>query len=291
MQTEGIALHGQGKIAMTVPIQSECPEMYREIYTLYRDYFDRAERKRRWRLKEDIPWQLANQSIPVAVADVVETFCRVEMYLPDYLSKLIPQVRATRGRAWFLANWGYEESKHSLALGDWLVHSGFRTEEQMDEMDREVFEQEWDLPYGNSRGMVCYTMFQELATWLNYKNLRCHVEGRDPALDRVLYYLSIDERAHYDFFRKLVELYLKYDREATLEQLRMVVNTFKMPALHMFADTRHRVQQIHDLNIFSEEIFMYQIYEPILEDIGVTKAELRRKQSPRATVVINSPSS
>ena len=275
---------------MSVEMQPDSPELLRETYLLYRDYFDRAEKKRRWRLREDIPWHQANQNIPAAVADVVETFCRVEMYLPDYLSKLIPQVRASRGRAWFLANWGYEESKHSLALGDWLLHSGFRSGEQMADMDTEVFEQEWDPPYGNARGMVCYTMFQELATWLHYKNMRTHVEGRDPALARVLYYLSIDERAHYDFFRKLVELYLKYDREATLEQMRIVVNTFKMPAIHMFADTRRRVQQIHDLNLFSEEIFIYQIFEPILQEIGVTKQELRRKTSPRATVVVSSPS-
>jgi hypothetical protein len=35
----------------------------------------------------------------------------------------MPQVRGSRGRAWFHANWGYEESKHSMALGDWLLRS------------------------------------------------------------------------------------------------------------------------------------------------------------------------
>src|SRR5262249_4047331 len=87
------------------------------LYKLYRDYFDRAEKKRRWSLKDDIPWGQCNPALDPAVADVVQTFCSVELYLPDYLGKLLPQVRAVRGRAWFLANWGYEESKHSLALG------------------------------------------------------------------------------------------------------------------------------------------------------------------------------
>ena len=62
-----------------------------------------------------------------ALADVVETFCAVELYLPDYLSKLIPQVRVNRGRAWMLANWGYEECKHSMVLEDWLLRSHQRT--------------------------------------------------------------------------------------------------------------------------------------------------------------------
>ena len=164
----------------------------------------------------------------------------VELYLPDYLGKLMPQVRANRGRAWMIANWGYEESKHSMALADWLLHSGQRTEEQMADMEGAVFANEWQLPHDNARAMVCYTMFQELATWLNYHNLRKMVDDRDLALDRVLQLLSIDERAHYDFFRKLVQVYLEYDRPGTLEQLRRVVNTFKMPAMHLFVDGTRR---------------------------------------------------
>ena len=48
--------------------------------------------------------------------------------------------------AWMLANWGYEESKHSMVLGDWLLRSGQRTEEQMIDMTNNVFKQEWELP-------------------------------------------------------------------------------------------------------------------------------------------------
>ena len=44
--------------------------------------------------------------------------------------------------------------------------------------------------------------------------------GGDPALDKLLTLVSIDERAHYEFFKDLVTLYLRYDRPGTLEQLR-----------------------------------------------------------------------
>jgi acyl-[acyl-carrier-protein] desaturase len=257
------------------------------LYKLYRDYFDRAEKKRRWSLKDDIPWGQCNPALDPAVADVVQTFCSVELYLPDYLGKLLPQVRAVRGRAWFLANWGYEESKHSLALGDWLLHSGHRTEEQMADMEDDVFSHEWDLPHDSALGMVCYTLFQEFATWLHYKNLQKVVRDRggDPALDRVLHLVSIDERAHYDFFRRLVQVYLEHDRPATLEQLRRVLNTFKMPAVHLFADSQRRMQAVKELRIFDEDIFIFQVYEPAIAALGVHKSELRRKTA-RETVVL-----
>ena len=150
-------------------------------YRLYRDFFDLAEKKRRWNLREDIPWDQVSHDMDPAIADVVESFCAVELYLPDYMAKNLPRMRDKRGRAWFYANWGYEESKHSLALGDWLLHSGSRTEEQLADLEREVFSHEWHLPTDNPLGMVMYGMIQELATWLNYRNLReCVVARGDP---------------------------------------------------------------------------------------------------------------
>src|SRR4029450_6176208 len=100
---------------------------------------------------------------------------------------MLPMVRATRGRAWFTCNWGYEESKHSLALGDWLLHSGHRSDEQMSDLENEGFKHEWHLPLDSDRGMVCYSMTQELATFLHYRNLRQIVGERgDPALYKLL---------------------------------------------------------------------------------------------------------
>ena len=258
-----------------------------EIYRVYRDYFDKAEKKRRWSLKEGIPWDQCNAALNPAVADVVESFCAVELYLPDYLSKLIPQVRANRGRAWMLANWGYEESKHSMALGDWLLRSGHRSEEQMADMEEEVFAHEWDLPHDNARAMICYTMVQELATWLHYQNLRAVVgEGGDPALYRVLTLIGIDERAHYDFFRRLVKIYLDFDRPGTLEELRRVVNGFRMPAVLVVANSRKRIEAVKALRIFDDDIYCYQVFEPVLAALGVTKAELRRRNSSREIVAM-----
>jgi acyl-[acyl-carrier-protein] desaturase len=271
--------------------QLDSPFIQAEVFRLYREYFNHAERKRRWSLEDGIPWDQCNRALDPAVAEVVQTFCSVELFLPDYLSKLLPQVRASRGRAWFLANWGYEESKHALALGDWLLRSGQRSDEQMADMESELFENEYMLPHDSALGMLCYTVFQELATWLHYKNLRGVLarSGGDPALDRVLLLLSIDERAHYDFFMRLTRLYLEIDRPATLDQLRRVVNTFQMPAVFMFADSRQRVEAVRSLRIFDEEIFLYQVVEPALAALGVQRSELRQRKSPRELVPVEAP--
>jgi acyl-[acyl-carrier-protein] desaturase len=274
-----------------VPMQPESPAILAKMWALYRDYFDRAEKKRRWNIRLDIPWDKCNPNLDPAIADVVQTFCAVELYLPDYLSKLLPQVRANHGRAWMLANWGYEESKHSMALADWLLHSGHRTEEQMADLDGILFSEEWELPHDNGRAMVCYTMVQELATWIHYKNLRAIVgEQNDPALCQALKLVAIDERAHADFFKKLVKIYLEYDRPGTLEQLRRVLNSFKMPATHLMADGRQREEAVRSLRIFDYDIYHYQVVEPLLTDLQVQRSELRRRASRKEVMLVGGKS-
>ena len=65
--------------------------------------------------------------------------------------------------------------------------------------------------------------------------------------------------------------------ERVLEALRQVVNNFKMPAIHMFAEGVKRKAAIHELNVFNEDTFVYEVYEPLIAKMGVTKAELRRR--------------
>jgi acyl-[acyl-carrier-protein] desaturase len=195
-------------------------------------------------------------------------------------------VRDIRGRAWFFANWGYEESKHSMVLEDWLLKSKSRTDEQMADLQADIVAHPWDVPYDNSRIMVCYTLVQELATWLHYVQLRKIIEreGRCPALHRILTLVSTDERAHFDFFRRMAAIYLDFDREGTLEALRIAVNSFAMPAIHMLTDSKVRIQAVKDMLIFNDQIYIEQVVGPVLEKLGLTKADLRRKSRREISV-------
>jgi acyl-[acyl-carrier-protein] desaturase len=262
------------------PIDSEGLE--ESYYRIYREFFDKAEKKRRWSLAEDIPWDKVNRSMDPAIADIVESFCAVELYLPDYIAKALPRFRNKRGRAWFHANWGYEESKHSMALGDWLLKSGLRTEEQMADLERTVFSHEWNLPHDSALGMVMYGMIQELATWLNYRNLRSKVdEIGDPALSTLLRFIYVDERAHHDFYRRITLLYLERDREGSVEELRRVISSFNMPALSLMADSRQRVEAIKAMKLFDVDIFYRDIVRPVLDMLGISWAEFRQRNPER----------
>jgi acyl-[acyl-carrier-protein] desaturase len=253
------------------------PIVREAISRMYREFFSKAERKRRWSLEFDIPWDQVNRSMKPAIADVVESFCAVELFLPDYLAKAIPLIRCNRGWAWFHANWGYEESKHSLALGDWLMRSGARTDEQMSDLEGEVAEHEWDLPHDSAQGMLAYAMVQELATFLHYRNLREQVAYHgDPALSRILQLIAIDERAHHSFYRQVIGLFLELDRPGTLRQLARVMGDFNMPAVHLLADSASRMARIKNLGVFDGHMYMREVYHPILERLGIKPHELRK---------------
>jgi acyl-[acyl-carrier-protein] desaturase len=258
---------------------SNLPALEQDLWQLYRDFFDQAERRRRWSVRDDIPWERCNPNLRPEVADVVESFCAVELFLPDYTSKILPLVRPSRGRTWFYANWGYEESKHSLALHDWLRLSKHRSDEQMGQLEQMVFEREWNLPHDSHLGMLVYAMVQELATWLNYRNLNRTLEeaGGDPALSKLLTYLAVDERAHFVFFRDCTARFLKHDRAGTIEQLRRVMNNFSMPAIHEFADSGRRIAGIKALNLFSEDLYYQEVYLPVLASLGVDRSEMRNR--------------
>ena len=253
------------------------PELNKHIWKLYREFFDMAERRRRWTIADDIPWDQCNPNTAPEIADIVETFCAVELFLPDYVGKALPMVRGHRGRAWFLANWGYEESKHSLVLQDWLVRGGHRTEHQIEEACNWAVFNEWNLPQTDIRGMSCYTMCQELATWLHYRNLRNIIGNTDPALNKILQLISIDERAHFDFYVKVMKLHLADDRAGTLVQLKEVLNGFAMPATHLMADSVQRQKRVRDLNIFNDDLFYSEVLMPIMNALDIDKSELRNR--------------
>ncbi len=246
------------------------------FYDLYLEYFHKAEAHRRWNLLNDIPWdQISRQPDPL-VTKVMEAYMAVELYLPDYTSKILHLIRKSRGRAWFQANWGYEESKHSLALEMWLVRSGARTDEDIRNFEEEILSREWMLPYETPLAMIVYTVFQEYATKLNYQGLRkVAEESKDPALDKVLALLARDEVGHFEFFKNGVLIHMDQDRDKVLETVNHVIKTFRMPAQDIIPDWDVRDQLIRDMNIFDDRIYVRDVVRPVLKALGINRDELR----------------
>ncbi len=241
---------------------------YRELVK----YLKLAEEKRRWNVFNDIAWHEANPKTDETLAHCVETFCAVEMYLPDFTSKMLHMIRRSRGRAWFHVNWGYEESKHSMTLEAWLLASGHRTEEQRQKFEKELLEAEWELPFDHPRQMVCYTMIQELATFWNYRNLeKMATQQKDWALVGALRLISVDERVHYNFFRNTVKEWMKHDEAGTVDDLKYVFEHFTMPGKTQIPRYDESAKILAKTGIYGPREYIKLVKNPILEDLHLSK--------------------
>jgi len=247
-----------------------------QFHNLYLEYFHKAEAHRRWNVLKDIPWDRTGAAPDPNVVRVVQAFMAVEMFLPDYTSKILHLVRSSRGRAWFQANWGYEESKHSLALEMWITRSGAQSEEQVHAFQDDILSREWNLPYDTPLEMIIYTTFQEFATGVNYRGLRRVAQSsQDEALDKVLTLLARDETGHFEFFKNGTKLFLERDRGAVLDALNKVIRTFQMPAKGLIPDFDSHDQLVRELGIFDDRIYLRDVVRPVLKALGVNPEELR----------------
>lgn len=244
---------------------------------LYREYFDRAEAKRRWNVDDSIPWdQVQYKSVDEDLVDILEAFYATEMYLPDYTSKLLRLNRADQGLAWFVTNWGYEESKHSMAIEQWLLRSGRRTAQQMDRFNAALLDAEWELPFSTSRQMLIYALFQELATQLNYLNLsKVTAPAGDKALQRILLLIAGDEGNHHRAFVECIKMHITWDREATLRDIAHVLSNFEMPAHDQIPGWNRRGKLIEERGIYNNKIFIKRVMMPGLERLGLDSKIMR----------------
>ena len=254
------------------------PGLEKAFFEKYKEFFDHAEEKRRWNLQQDIPWAEVKRGGEVGedLVSIVESFWAVEMYIPDYNAKLVSMFRKHRGFSWFQLNWGYEESKHSRAIEEWLLRSGHRTEKQIEEFTDRLFQKEWNPPFDNPRRMFIYTTIQELATQVNYLGLKklC-AEAKDAALDKVLLLVAADEGNHHRFFSDVVKIFMDADRAGTLEDLAYVFQKFEMPAHHIIPNWQKYGELIERSGIYNGRVFVRRVLFPILERLGVTREELK----------------
>jgi acyl-[acyl-carrier-protein] desaturase len=259
------------------PRRGSVTAQFEEIFfDNYVRYFKAAEKRRRWSVEDDIPWEKAVECASETTALIVESFCAVEMFLPDYTHRIAELVRRSRGRSWFQANWGYEESKHSMTLESWLLAARKRTPEQLEQLESDLLGAEWNLPFETPRQMICYTMVQELATGVNYVNLRRRAEEEgDEVLVSCLRWLSADESAHYNFFRRGVKAYLELEPAETVADLRFVFENFAMPAHALIPEWEKRGAAIEEAGIYGPRVYLGKIFKPVLEDLGLTRQQLK----------------
>ena len=86
----------------------------------------------------------------------------------------------------------------------------------------------------------------------------------DPALSKLLGFLSVDEQSHHDFFLKAVRLFMEHDRPARCGSVHRVLHGFAMPAIYELVDGSQRVADIKALQIFDDYIYLKEVYHPVL---------------------------
>jgi acyl-[acyl-carrier-protein] desaturase len=246
-----------------------------KFYRAYMDFFEVAERKRRWNLFEDVPWDKLS---PLAInseerAIRIETYCAEEMFLPDYTDVGNELLRGVFGLAWFQSAWSYEESRHGLVFREYLIRSGLRTQEQFDKLESDVFSRRWKAPFATRRQMSCYGALQESVTYLAYRAQKDRAEvEKDPTLEAIFFLVSRDEAAHAGFYRAMIEIDMAEDRVGTLSDLALVIANFKMPGDGLIPNY-HEQLRIGGGGI-TPRAFLTRAVFPLLKQLGTNRIEL-----------------
>jgi acyl-[acyl-carrier-protein] desaturase len=246
-----------------------------KVYREYMTFFEKSERTRRWNLFSDVDWSKA-ASCPKdpELAMCAETFCGVEMYLPDYVSQGINVVRDTFGQAWFQANWAYEESKHSLVLREYLLRTEQRTMEQTIAYEREIMSRRWNKPFDTSRRMTIYGAIQEMTTFVIYLKQEKMARARgDELLGDIYALIARDEIAHTRFYEKVTSLLLEEDPAGVKADLAFVFRNFSMPAYDLVPNYDDRVKVMRTAGI-DRGVFIKEVWLTILKRLGLTRHDL-----------------
>lgn len=246
------------------------------VYREYMEFFELAEKKRRWNVFNDVPWdELDSANNNADAALLAETFSGVEMYLPDYVSGGINVVRDTFGQGWFSANWAYEESKHAFALREYLVRSGQRTQDEMLSFEAAILGKRWELPFKTARQMTFYGVVQEGATFMMYKHQLARARERgDTVLATIYSHIAKDEAAHNDFYRRVTQLEIDEDRDGAIDDMAYVFRKFAMPGVELVPDYERRTQKMRDDGGVDRGVFLKEVWFPTLKKLGVTRHEI-----------------
>jgi len=251
-----------------------------KMYQAYLEFFEVAERKRRWNIFDDVPWDKLDASLNSELkATRIETYCAEEFYLPDYTAGGVQLSRQIFGAAWFQACWSYEESKHGLVFREYLTRSGMRSPSQFAKFEEAVFASRWKLPFTTRRQMACYGALQEAATFLAYKAQKdAAIREDDKVLEAIFAFVSRDEAAHAGFYRAMARMELEEDRAGTIADLAFVVARFQMPGEGLIPRYQERLRE-SGAGI-SARNFVEHALLPTLKMLGTTRAELKAASLP-----------
>ena len=188
------------------------------LYRCFKEFFREAEEGRRWNLWGDVNWEAVGENPPLPLVAAMLDAYREFLFLPDYSARVLHLLRASRGRAWFLTRWSYEEGKHLLVLAEWLMRCGaYSSDELRIISDAHLLTYQWEPPHDDGIALFADGFVWETRAIERFTALRQSAEDAgDIPLTTALDFVLRDETAHRDFYREVIGIIAqRYAAEVT----------------------------------------------------------------------------
>jgi acyl-[acyl-carrier-protein] desaturase len=263
-----------------------------EVRLAYIDYFRKAVKSRNWFPWDDLPLDEMRERGHLLSDDtitLIESFLGIEDYVGDYVADAINIVGKIRARRNISLVWGMEEAKHAESWELVLLHSGVRTQKQLDEYRDKVNAHTWTMRENHPGmdtplGVAVYAMLQERATYFNYDELRKRIRaeyglpekataeerarGKQIGAAAAFKIVANDEIAHHAMFLRIVDIYKKYLPEETLDMIFKVFNGFSMPALYLIPNESEMKAALERTKLYTPLKHGRSVANPVLDALG-----------------------
>lgn len=264
----------------------------KETKAAFQAYFRKSVKTRNWTPWDDLPLDEMRERGHLLSDDTVtliESFLGVEDYVGDYVEDSMVIVGKMRERRNVQLQWGAEELKHAEAWELVLLHSGRRTEDELDAYRDKVAEHKWTMRENHPGldtplGVAVYAMVQERATYFNYDELRKRIRseyglpekataeerarGKQIGAAGAFKIVANDEISHHGIFLQLFDIYKKYLPYEAFDTLFRVLGGFNMPALYLIPNESEMREALYRTKLYTPLKHGRYVANPILDALG-----------------------
>lgn len=224
---------------------------------------------------------------------MLEGFMGVENHIPEYAVAGFEGFKGSPARLDIHRQWVKDEEGHGKTLEMILDIAGARSQDQIKSYNEKVSSRPWNpLQHKGINNMIGSAIFaaeQERATYSNYKNFirRVRVElglreivtegerkrGQQFGMLEPTHRVAYEEITHHGVYIQIVKIYLNHFLDETLEKMKEVLESFKMPALRLIPNPRFFIEALLNTGVYSEAIHRRDAHIPTLKALGFESDE------------------
>lgn len=280
----------------------------KESRAVFESYFQKAMKVRNW-VPNELPikeMREAGDRLSEDTITIIQAYLGVEDFVGDYVEDGLNLFHNNRVRRNLQLAWGMEELKHAWAWELVLLHSGRRTEQELEDYRDEVLSHKWTMRENHPGldtplGVLCYTMVQERATYFNYDEMRKRIRDEYGLPERMtaserknkvqygaagaFQIVGRDEIAHHGVFLELVRIHMEHFPQETSETLLKVFNGFTMPALDLIPDGAKLEEAMRRTKLHTPRNQITDVNNPVLNALGFTNKKALERAVQQAKML------